>query len=97
MKRAVHVASLTPGRCFTLKPSEDVHEEGDQAERLTTSQSILAPEAVWKVLGAEAGGVRAESATKEVRVFTEKTLVIELPRQGWDRLAQRAASEPTDG
>lgn len=88
MKKKVLLSSLTVGKCFTTVPLDEQEvEETPRSARTTTP--ILAPEHAWRVLevGAE---VQARSAKGETKAFPPATKVVEIPRQGWDKLAQRA-------
>lgn len=94
MSRPVLLSSLSPGRCFTLANPPETLEEAEGAKRLQTGRSILAPEAVWKlVVGDGAAGVDAQNARGEANGFDPTTLVVEVPRQGFDRLVQRVQTE----
>jgi len=100
----VLLSSLTTGRCFTLAPTEGdpaggATQEGGAPAAAQPGQAgvrqgktILGPEAVWKVLGPgdEAGTVAAENAAGTRQDFAATAHVIEQPRQGFDRLVERA-------
>ncbi|MBL8787898.1 MAG: hypothetical protein JNJ59_23580 [Deltaproteobacteria bacterium] len=89
MRRIVLLSSLSPGRCFTLVEPPAEFDEDDRAERVTGAQSILTPEVAWKINAIEGSDFDAESAIGETQHFVGSTRVVELPRQGWDRLAAR--------
>lgn len=92
MRRIVLLSSLTSGRCFTLsEPPSDLDEDLD-AERVTTAREIITPEAAWRVVGVGAA-IEAENALGDSREFAPTTKVVELPRQGFDRLAARVRGE----
>lgn len=88
MRRTVLLDSLGVGRCFTLEVLPGGSDEPGATE-VKRSAPILPPEAAWKVVGAEGGEVQAESATGERRAFASDLKVVEIPRQGFDRLAAR--------
>lgn len=105
MARVVLLSSLSTGRCFTLAPTEGDPaagagtQEGGAAPAgqggVRQGKTILGPDAVWKVLGPASGEgaaatVEAESAAGERRSFPAVAHVVEQPRQGYDRLVERA-------
>lgn len=92
MRRIVPLSHLTAGRCFTLAepPKDPPEDELDQHKRFRTGLSILQGDMVWKVAGPEGDGVGVDSALGEHHVMEAATQVAEVPRQGYDRLVQRA-------
>lgn|GEM_PF-1171467 len=90
MRRIVPLSSLTAGRCFTHAETPKVPDEDDKAKRFQTGISILQADVVWKVGAADEAGVSCESALGETTVLAPDTKVVEVPRQGFDRLVQRA-------
>jgi hypothetical protein len=64
-------------------------DEDDRAERVTGAQSILTPEVAWKINAVVGSDFDAENALGEDRRFPGSTRVVELPRQGWERLSAR--------
>ena len=93
MRRIVLLSTLTPGRCFTLVEPPSEFEEDDRGERVVGGRSILTPEVAWKISSIEGTEAEAENALGEVRRFELAARVVELPRQGWDRLATRVRGE----
>lgn len=93
MRRIVLLSTLTPGRCFTLVEPPSEFDEDDRGERIVGGRSILTPEVAWKIGEITDGEAEAENALGEVRRFEIATRVVELPRQGWDRLAARVRGE----
>ncbi len=93
MRRIVLLSSLTPGRCFTLVEPPSEFEEDEHAERVVGGRSILTPEVAWKILTIGADTAECENALGESGNFETPTKVVELPRQGWDRLAARVRGE----
>jgi len=91
MRRVVPLSHLTTGRCFTLAepPVDPPEDELDQHKRFRTGLSILQADMVWKVALAEDDGVGVDSAFGEHAVMAATTPVVEVPRQGYDRLVQR--------
>lgn len=91
MRRPVLVSSLSVGRCFAVDVPPGGSEEPSAAE-VKRTESVLAPEAAWKVLSLEDDGqVAAESAAGERRTFEAATKVVEVARQGYDQLVARRA------
>ena len=90
MRRIVPLSSLTTGRCFTLAETPKEADEDDTAKRFRAGLSILQADIVWKVTGPDDDGVACESALGESEVMGADTKVVEVPRQGFDRLVQRA-------
>lgn len=93
MRRIVLLSTLTPGRCFTLVDPPADFDEDDRGERVVGGRSILTPEVAWKIGAIEEQEVEAENALGETRRFDKGAHVVELPRQGWDRLASRVRGE----
>jgi len=93
VRRIVLLSTLTAGRCFTLTEPLSDSDEDDEGERVSTAREIIVPEAAWKVTGSAEGEVQAENALGEDRAFPPATKVVELPRQGFDRLAARVRGE----
>lgn len=93
MRRIVLLSSLTPGRCFTLTEPITEFDEDEPGDRLAASRGVLGPEAVWKYLQLVEGEIEAENALGEVSRFAGSKKVSELPRQGFDRLAERVRNE----
>jgi len=89
VRRIVLLSTLTAGRCFTLTEPPSDRDEDDDAERVTAGREIIVPEAAWRVNGAADGQVQAENALGEDGTFPATTKVVELPRQGFDRLVAR--------
>lgn len=92
MRRIVPLSSLSNGRCFTLTEPLSEADEDDAAERVATAREIVVPEAAWRVTNVGAD-IEAENALGDTRNFPLTTKVVELPRQGYDRLAARVRGE----
>lgn len=88
MRREVLLSGLTTGRCFTLPPREPVIDEN--ARKVGRSDAILAPADAWRITGDEDGSVQAVNALGETRAFPADSKVFEIPRQGFDKLAERS-------
>ncbi len=87
MAREVYVSSLSVGRCFRL-PKPHNGAESSSSSPVVSARSVLAPEHVWKVCeGGEE--VVADNAAGTRRSFAAKTMVVELPREGFERLLSR--------
>ena len=93
MRRIVLLSTLTPGRCFTLSEPMSIAEEDEGGERLSTAREVIVPESAWKIGDPTGGDIEAENALGDTRTFAPTTKVIELPRQGYDRLAARVRGE----
>lgn len=93
MRRIVLLSTLTPGRCFTMDEPSSEFDEDDRGERVLGGRSILTPEVAWKIINIAGAEAEAENALGESRRFETGTRVVELPRQGWDRLATRVRGE----
>lgn len=93
MRRIVLLSTLTPGRCFTLVEPPSEFDEDERGERVTGGRSILTPEVAWKITSLSGAEAEAENALGESQRFETGTRVVELPRQGWDRLATRVRGE----
>jgi len=88
MRREILLSSLAVGRCFTLSTEAGgSSEETPQGARQTTS--ILSPADAWKVTDA-GDDFEAENAAGESKTFSGDTKVVEIPRQGYDKLVARA-------
>ena len=92
MRRVVYLSSLTVGRCFTLSESPAEFSEEERAGGVGAVRTIIVPEEAWRVVQAVGDEVEAESAMAETKRFAAKSKVVEIPRQGWDRLAERVRS-----
>lgn len=84
MKRKVLLASLSVGKCFTLDVPPGGSEDAPGKVKATTP--ILKAQDAWRVVEAGDAELAAESAAGERRAFPAATKVVEIPRQGWDRL-----------
>lgn len=94
MNRSVFLSSLTVGRCF--KVVKLPQEDGDEGASANTSSNkmnqgmmMMTPDGAWKVTGTTDAGVTAESAAGTTETFPAEAVVVEIPRQGFDRLVQR--------
>ena len=86
MRNKILLSSLSVGRCFTkvVEPGGATEEtEGGQRR----SDSILPAAEAWKITEAGDGGVQAVNATGETQSFAGDLEVVEIPRQGYDKLA----------
>ena len=92
MRRKVLLSSLSVGRCFTraIEPGGSTEESGSTEAR--RSDPILNPENAWKLTAETDGGFEAQNAQGETKAFAGDLEVVEIPRQGFDKLAERAAS-----
>ncbi len=89
MRRVVLLSSLTVGRCFTLAASPAEYAEDERAAGLGALRTIIPPEEAWRIAQVIGDEVEAESAKSEVRRFPAGQKVVEIPRQGWQRLVDR--------
>ena len=89
MRRKVLLSSLSVGRCFTLAV-----EPGGRTEESpsggTRSDPVLKPSDAWKVIAEEDSSTTAENAVGESKAFDADSKVVEIPRQGYDRLVAQA-------
>jgi hypothetical protein len=90
MRTKVHVSSLSVGRCFTPAVEPGASAEEPSAEQARISKPVLGPENAWKVTAVEDDGVAAQSAAGTSETFPPTTEVVEIPRQGYDRLVEQA-------
>lgn len=92
MKRSkVLLSSLGVGKCFTLDVPPGGSEEAPstkKGDKVTTTTPILKPADAWKVVE-QGDEVAAESAAGEKKSFKGDTKVVEVQRQGWDKLKSR--------
>jgi len=92
-RRKVHVSSLTAGRCFTLppeaSPAEGEANDDDRRQPVQYGRTMMSPESAWKVSQSGGDTVTAVNAEGAERTFDATTEVVEIPRQGFDRLAAR--------
>lgn len=88
MRREVLLSSLGVGRCFTaaVEPGGVTDETASSSRR---ADPILAPGDAWKVTGDADGQVEAVSASGQEKAFPGEARVVEIPRQGYDKLAAR--------
>ncbi len=86
MRRKVLLSSLTVGRCFTLalEPGGTTEESPKSARR---GDSIVTPESAWKVVDVSEEATQAQNAKGEEQSFAPGSEVVEIPRQGFERLA----------
>ncbi len=92
MRRVVLLSSLTVGRCFTSAESQAGFSEDERAAGLGAARTILPAAEAWRVVTVVGDEVEAISASSETRRFPAREKVVEIPRQGWDRLAERVRS-----
>lgn len=92
MRRKVLLSSLSVGRCFTqaIEPGGSTEESSEKAAK--RSDPVLSADNAWKITGDADGGFAAENAAGESQEFKGELEVVEIPRQGYDKLAARASS-----
>lgn len=88
MRRKIPLSTLSVGRCFTLIKEPGGASE-DTQEGLTRQAPILAADDAWKVVGEDEGDLACENARGVGKTFAGDTEVVEIPRQGFDRLVER--------
>ena len=87
MRKIVYLSSLSIGRCFTLvTPPGEAESESKGA---TVSRSLLSPQDAWKVKEETDVGFLAVNAQGEEQEFTGEIKVVEIPREGYEKLASR--------
>jgi hypothetical protein len=89
VRRVVLLSSLTVGRCFTLAESPAEFAEDERAGGLGALRTIIAPEEAWRVVQVVGDEIEAQSASSVVKRFPAGLKVVEIPRQGWERLVER--------
>ena len=89
MRRKILLESLSVGRCFTLalEPGGSTETESETLAR--RSDSVLTGEDAWKVVEDKDAEFVAESARGVRKGFPKTSEVVEIPRQGYERLVQR--------
>jgi hypothetical protein len=87
MRRGVQVSSLAVGKCFTLDLPPGAPDD-PKAGEMRRKTPILAPDKAWKVEEVDDDGVKAKSAAGETKTFPGTTKVVEVARQGYDKLAK---------
>lgn len=91
-RREVYLSSLTAGRCFTVAPGEASSETqppqqpGDKA-RLQQGRAMMSAQNAYKVVAPHGDEVLVENALGEQSELGGRTLVVEIPREGFERLA----------
>jgi len=93
VRRVTPLSTLTAGRCFTIAETPPGFEDDGDGRRYRRGLSILQADMVWKVRGTEGDRVSAENARGEVEELPPTTAVVEVPRQGYDRLVARFRAE----
>ena len=86
--RKVQLESLSVGRCFTM-PVEPGPPEDGPADGIRKAVPVVDPADAWRVTDDAEAGFAAVSATGEEKTFAVDTEVVEIPRQGYDKLASR--------
>lgn len=89
MRRKVLLSSLSVGRCFTfaIEPGGSTEESG--SDSTTRTAPILSPAEAWKITDMVDETTLAVSATGEAKDFPSAREVVEIPRQGYDRLVEQ--------
>lgn len=91
-RNKVLLSSLSVGRCFTIDapPTEIEEKAAEKGTEVRRAGLILSPKNAWKVTGEEGDDLVAESAAGEKKTFAGDTKVVEIPRQGYEKLATGA-------
>lgn len=91
--RKVLLSSLGAGRCFTLpKPPADPAE--GTATTVRHAATSVSPDSAYRVVGPRDDGIAIVSADGKESILGGDALVVEIPREGYDRLVERAKTEP---
>ena len=91
MRNKILLSSLAVGRCFTLATEHGGSvEESKAADSATQTQSVLKPADAWKITEDGDAEFVAQSAKGESKTFSGGSEVVEIPRQGYDRLVEQA-------
>ncbi|MBL4848317.1 MAG: hypothetical protein JKY65_22590 [Planctomycetes bacterium] len=88
-KNKVQLNSLSVGRCFTLPREPGPAPEERPADGARIATPVLSAADAWRItdLGDEAAA--CASADGQERSFPAGTEVVEISRQGFDKLAAR--------
>jgi hypothetical protein len=90
----IYLSSLTVGRCFTL-PIDDgdrpAKDEGGGSDAIRRADSILPGKAAWKVTATDGETYTARNVAGEEQTFQGEIKVVEIPREGFERLVERSA------
>jgi len=89
MARKVYLSSLTAGRCFTVPPNDQADADESEKEKMSYGRTMMAAENAWKVVLHGAESAQVENAAGETTEMPLDSLVVEIPRQGYDRLKGR--------
>ena len=93
MAREAFLSSLSVGRCFRLAKAPDnggSESSSPSAESVSQARSVMTADRVYKVTSVEDDQVHAVNAEGHSESFGAKTLVVELAREGYERLVERA-------
>ena len=88
-KNKVQLNSLSVGRCFTLPREPGPAPEERPADGARIATPVLSAADAWRVTDLGEQGVSCASADGQDRTFPSETEVVEIPRQGFDKLAAR--------
>ena len=89
--REVFLSSLTIGRCFTFTPRAAEDDDNSLTSgSFRVGKSILTANTVWKIQSITDDAVEAVNVAGEQQTFPPDDLVVELSREGFDRLKSRA-------
>ncbi|MEL6180778.1 MAG: hypothetical protein AAFS10_17585 [Myxococcota bacterium] len=91
MRRDILLSSLTIGRCFTISPNAKRDDDDDMAGgSFRIGKAIISPSMAWKISATTDEGVVAENVGGESMTFASDTLVVEISREGFERMASRS-------
>jgi hypothetical protein len=91
--KEVFLNSLSTGRCFTLpKPPPDPAAE--KPGKMQKATHTIPPEAAFKILDVRDDGVAVIDAAGKEALLPGTTKVVEIPRDGYDRLVERFRKPP---
>ena len=92
MKRDIYLSSLTVGRCFTVSPNAKKDDDDDlPTGSFRIGQTIITPSLAWKVTSVTPENISAQNVSGDTADFEPSLLVVEISREGFDRMAGRNA------
>ncbi len=95
--RKVLLSSLTPGRCFTLPTPPPEPAESAGATSVRHAATSVTADRAFRVVGPRDGGIAVVTAEGKESVLGKDAEVVEIPREGYERLVERARTEPKKG
>ena len=88
--REIFLSNLTVGRCFTIKPSTAQDDDVASKGSFRIGKTIMTPGMVWKIDENNSDEITATNVSGTQEMFNGSLIVIEVSREGFDRLKERA-------